>query len=284
MEKRDHIFISYAHEDEDVAAILYKRLKESGLNVWWDKKSLIPGEDWRIAIEKAIQQAQMVVILISKKSISKAGFYQKEISISLEYAEMQPEGAIFIVPLRIEECEVPYKLKPRHWLNLYEEDKISKWINSLKSQMGKDITNNFSVARVEFTYKNTVWRMDKYPLRCHNLLCPDGREVYETISVGETRSYDILPGHYSFYLEYAEWFLEPIHRSYYEKSMKTTSWEGKLLPGVTRFLIRKPEGFEFQNIGNNLSIASWPLTFFSLYKQRLILEYLDFQEWNNTKK
>lgn len=282
MEKRSHIFISYAHEDQDVVASLYDRLKNAGLDVWWDKKSLKAGELWRPAIEKAIQKSQMVAILLSKKSINKTGFYQKEIVAALDYAEMQPEGAIFIVPIRIEECEVPDRLKKYHWLDLFNEDEVLIWISGMKKQTSQTVSFDFSVARVEFTYKNTAWLMDKHSLSFHNLFYPNGSAVGESIWVGATKSFDILPGYYSFYLMYEEWGVDPAHRSGYEKSVKTNKWEGKLFPGLHKFLIRKPDGLEFQNIGNSLSIVGWPLTFFAYYKQRITLEYMGFQEWKNT--
>ena len=34
----------------------------------------------------------------------------------------KPEGTIFIIPLKLEECDVPGRLAKRHWVNYFEND------------------------------------------------------------------------------------------------------------------------------------------------------------------
>jgi len=48
------VFISYAREDYDAAERLHQDLKIAGLTSWLDKESLIAGQNWKIAINKAI--------------------------------------------------------------------------------------------------------------------------------------------------------------------------------------------------------------------------------------
>jgi hypothetical protein len=31
-----------------------------------------------------------------------------------------PEGRVFLVPVRLEECEIPYRLRDIQWVDLYE--------------------------------------------------------------------------------------------------------------------------------------------------------------------
>ena len=44
---------------------------------------------------------------------------QKEIKDVLDLADRQPEGAIFIIPLKLDECDVPDRLKPWQWINYF---------------------------------------------------------------------------------------------------------------------------------------------------------------------
>ena len=40
----------------------------------------------------------------------------------MDVADKQPEGTIFIIPLRLEVCDVPERLRSWQWVNLFEED------------------------------------------------------------------------------------------------------------------------------------------------------------------
>jgi hypothetical protein len=41
-------------------------------------------------------------------------YYKKEIKFALDEAEKQPEGTIFLIPLKLEECDVPERLQRWH--------------------------------------------------------------------------------------------------------------------------------------------------------------------------
>ncbi len=56
------------------------------------------------------------------QSINKEGFVQKEIRIALDAADEKPEGTIFIIPIRLEECSVPERISQFHWVDLFEKD------------------------------------------------------------------------------------------------------------------------------------------------------------------
>ncbi|MGW8181609.1 MAG: TIR domain-containing protein, partial [bacterium] len=93
---------------------------------------LLPGQDWHLEIPKAVQEADVVVICLSKKSITKEGYVQKEIKFALDIAEEKPEGTIFLIPARLEECTVPERLSRWQWVDLYEENGFIRLLRSLK--------------------------------------------------------------------------------------------------------------------------------------------------------
>lgn len=49
-----HAFISYVREDADRVGELQELLQAAGVQVWRDTADLLPGEDWRRAIRRAI--------------------------------------------------------------------------------------------------------------------------------------------------------------------------------------------------------------------------------------
>lgn len=115
------VFLSYAKEDYKYAKKIYDNLQENGVNVWFDRVSLLPGQQWRDAIKKSIKDCRYFLALLSSNSISKKGFVQKELKIALEELEKYPDDDIYIIPVRIDRCIIQsQKLKELHWINMFE--------------------------------------------------------------------------------------------------------------------------------------------------------------------
>jgi hypothetical protein len=125
------VFLCHAHADRDDVKALYARLTKNGVDAWLDKEKLLPGQDWELEIRKAVREADVVVVCLSKK-FNQAGFRQKEVRLALDTAMEQPEGEIFVIPARLEECDVPERLNRWHWVDLFEEDGYKKLISSLE--------------------------------------------------------------------------------------------------------------------------------------------------------
>jgi hypothetical protein len=104
----DQVFISYAREDIGAARKLYNGLSSKGLNVWFDETSLLAGQKWKNIINKEIRNSSFFLVLLSKNSIYKKGYVQKEIMDACEVAEELPPSSIFIIPILLEKCEIPY--------------------------------------------------------------------------------------------------------------------------------------------------------------------------------
>lgn len=111
------IFLSYAQEDSEKVQILYDTLTALDFTVWYDKSSLLPGQRFVNTIEDAIQSCQLFLACISENSIGKRGFVQSELKRALDVIDQMPEDAIFIVPIRLDDSEVPRQLKPFQYLD-----------------------------------------------------------------------------------------------------------------------------------------------------------------------
>ena len=125
-------FLCHASGDKPPVRELYKRLTTEGVDAWLDKERLLPGQDWRLEIPKAVREADVVVVCLSKKSITKEGYVQREIKFALDIAEEKPEGTIFLIPARLEDCVVPDRLNRWQWVDLYEDSGFIMLLRSLK--------------------------------------------------------------------------------------------------------------------------------------------------------
>ena len=114
------VFLCHSKDDKTKVRELYRRLVADGFDAWLDEEKLIPGQEWDLEIRKAVRDSDVVVVCLSNSSVTKAGYVQKEIRFALDVADEQPEGAIFIVPARLESCQVPNRLGKWQWVNLFE--------------------------------------------------------------------------------------------------------------------------------------------------------------------
>jgi hypothetical protein len=129
------VFLSYGSQDLDQVQRLYRRLCKLGwVKPWFNKdgKSIKSGEDWEVAVGKAIEASDAVVICLSSSSVKKIGFFQTEIGRALLIQEQQPEGTSFISPIRLNECEVPNRLAKWHCSELFERGGFQDLVASLE--------------------------------------------------------------------------------------------------------------------------------------------------------
>jgi hypothetical protein len=72
---------------------------------------------------------------LSRNSTSKIGFVQKEIKYALDVADEQPEGSIFVIPLKLEQCNVPDRLAKWHWINYFDAEGHTQLTRALESRV-----------------------------------------------------------------------------------------------------------------------------------------------------
>ena len=129
---RLQVFLCHASIDKTKARELYQYLKRRRIRPWMDEEDLVPGQDWDLEIQEALEHSDAIIILLSKSSINKEGYLQKEIKLSLDKARNIPIGRIFLIPARLEECNPPDPLSSIQWVNLFEEDGHNKLMKSLR--------------------------------------------------------------------------------------------------------------------------------------------------------
>ena len=110
------IFICYRRADVSWARLLHSRLREEGVEAWYD--ALVgPGQDWRIATAQALEASQIFVLLFSA-SAAQSSDIAKELAAAVLEKKL-------IVPVRLEDIAPKgaflYELASRNWVNAYEE-------------------------------------------------------------------------------------------------------------------------------------------------------------------
>jgi len=143
---------SNASEDRDRIRKLYTQLRDDGFLPWLDTENLLPGETWDQAINAAIKKSDVVLVCLSSQSVLKTGYVQKEIARALDAAEERPEGTIYIVPVLLEQCPIPDRVKKWQAVDLSDGTGYARLLLALKrraEQLGYDVTRLASKIRTK---------------------------------------------------------------------------------------------------------------------------------------
>jgi len=135
VQAKAQIFLSYASEDEEKVDQLYQQLSAAGFKPWMDKKDILPGERWKSSIPRAIRQSDFFLACLSKQSVSKRGFLQREIKDALDLWQEKLEDDIYLIPVRLEDCPVPESLCDFQWVDLFEQHGWTRLVEAIQVGM-----------------------------------------------------------------------------------------------------------------------------------------------------
>lgn len=128
------VFMCHSSADKVTVRALTKQLQSIGLDVWLDEERLLPGQDWKREISRALWFSDVVVVCLSQSAITNSGFVQKEIKLALDVAGEKPAGAIFLIPILLEPCQVPDELQSWHYVEMYRENGFEKLVRSFHAR------------------------------------------------------------------------------------------------------------------------------------------------------
>ena len=147
-EKRSHenitkeIFISYASEDRATVAKIVDKLKEWGVNAWFDVQELEPSDEYIEKIKKQIRESKAFVPVLSKNTLT-AGrhFFKREWEWAREETEWRGTEK-YIYPTAIEEINfesdmLPEKFKNTQIINFNSisfENDLKKLVRDIRSK------------------------------------------------------------------------------------------------------------------------------------------------------
>ncbi len=143
------VFLCHSSQDKPIVRELYQRLNAEGwIDPWLDEEKLIPGQDWDLEIEKAVEASDIVIMCLSKSSVTKEGYIQRELKFAMDIALEKPEGSIFVIPLRLDDCQVPRRLRSLQYIDYFPVNKkdlayqrllasFELRINTLKTDLNK---------------------------------------------------------------------------------------------------------------------------------------------------
>lgn len=126
-------FLCYAPEDKERVEELCRSLSSEGFNPWLAFKDILPGTEKKPARMKAIRECAFFLACLSNNSINKRGDVQEEIKEALAVWREKRDDDIYLIPVRLEECEIPEALNKFQCADLFEKNgvwRLTKAINA----------------------------------------------------------------------------------------------------------------------------------------------------------
>jgi len=79
------VFISYPRTDTTLALAkkVVEELDRAGLDVWFDEREILPGDNWGEDTAKALEDSDAMVVLLTPDAAKQPGYLQHEINYAL---------------------------------------------------------------------------------------------------------------------------------------------------------------------------------------------------------
>src|SRR6185312_11674098 len=111
------IFISFASQDHRVAMTLCQALETRGFKCWISSRDIQPGENFQVAIVRAIRQAKIMLLVFTANS-NNSEEMNKELALA-------SQSKLIVVPLRIEDVTpneaFAYEFATRQWIDFFAD-------------------------------------------------------------------------------------------------------------------------------------------------------------------
>jgi hypothetical protein len=120
------VFLSYASGDRAAVDKLKIALEQSGVDVFFDRDQLQPGDDWEVKLRRHIRQCSLFVPVISQQTLTPdRRFFRVEWNLALEEAQMASFSGdeAFLLPVVIDETRIddpalPARFRAIQWTPL----------------------------------------------------------------------------------------------------------------------------------------------------------------------
>lgn len=135
---RPRVFLSFAGDDRAHALRFSRDLVRAGVHVFVYEQSIRPGENFVLAIERALEQVDYYTLLLSRASV---GSWWVEQEWSAAYTRERDENRSFLFVVRLDPISPPLLLATRRYL-----DAFADW-NAVVTQLASAFREDWAARR-----------------------------------------------------------------------------------------------------------------------------------------
>jgi hypothetical protein len=134
------VFLSYASDDWPAVDKLKTALERSGVDVFFDRDQLHPGNEWEGKLRRHIRHCSLFVPVISRQTLTPdRRFFRVEWNLALDEAQMASFSSdeAFLLPVviddtTIDEPALPAKFRAIQWVNLPGGEPTADFVDRVK--------------------------------------------------------------------------------------------------------------------------------------------------------
>jgi hypothetical protein len=142
-----NIFMSYSRREVGFIDDLVRNLEQTGYDVWLDYCSLVPGRPWQDQIYQGIQNADVILLVVSKASLS-----SQNVEVEWRYVIEQNKRVILLV---FEAVDLPAELEKYEWVDFRGSYRAG--LKELLSQLEQPVVEEHPVPETGFKVPMIVW-------------------------------------------------------------------------------------------------------------------------------
>ncbi len=126
-----NVFLSHSSDDKNFVKSLAVDLKHYGISVWLDEWEIDIGESIPTKVAEGIENCQFLALILSEKSVQSKWV---ENEWQAKYWEELQNGKIHLLPILIEDCEIPRLLKHKKYANFINgyDNALEELVKSIK--------------------------------------------------------------------------------------------------------------------------------------------------------
>lgn len=147
MKESASIFLSYARQDHERVFNLYQKLASEGFTPWMDSKNILPGEKRTASIQKAIRESDFFLACLSVSSTRERGFFQSQVKDALSLLKDMLDSDIYLIPVRLEECDIPEYFEELQGADIYTEDGWSQLLEAIQEGLDRRRTSGMEATK-----------------------------------------------------------------------------------------------------------------------------------------
>lgn len=110
------VFISFAANDRQTAEVICQALEGRGIECWMSTRDIRGGENFQVAIVRAIRAAKVMLFVFSTNS-NNSEEVKKEVALAGQYK-------LYVIPIRVEDVQpneaFAYEFATRQWIDLFQ--------------------------------------------------------------------------------------------------------------------------------------------------------------------
>ncbi len=145
---KKNIFISYSRREVGFVDALANHFDNKKVDIWLDYRSIVPGKPWEEQIHKGLEDANIILLVISKASIASK-------NVEMEWRRVLLEKKKRIILLIFEPVDLPPELEKYEWVDF--RGNYKKALEELDRQLHQPEQEEHPVPQTGFKIPAIVW-------------------------------------------------------------------------------------------------------------------------------